>query len=143
MTWGLVELPGREGELSVYATEAYYAGPGSRVRRFTFRADGFVSVHAGEAEGQMETYPLSFAGDKLLLNYAAAPGGSVCVEIQDADGKPLPGFTREDCEPLSGDSIDQQVRWKSGASVGSLAGKPVRLRFVIQNADVYAMQFVQ
>ena len=47
MTWGLLELPGREGELSVYGTEAYYAGPGSRVRRFTFRTDGFVSRPRG------------------------------------------------------------------------------------------------
>ena len=28
MTWGLLQLPGNDRELSVYATEAYYAGPG-------------------------------------------------------------------------------------------------------------------
>ena len=142
MTWGLLELPGREGELSVYATEAYYAGPGSRVRRFTFRSDGFVSVHAGDQGGELETHPLAFTGDALHLNYVAAHGGSVRVEIQDGAGKAVPGFALDDCEPLSGDSIDQIVRWKSGANVGSLAGQPVRLKFAIHDADVYALRFV-
>lgn len=143
MTWGLLELPGRDGELSVYATEAYYAGPGSRVRRFTFRSDGFVSVHAGDQAGELQTRPLTFTGDQLRLNYAAAKNGSVRVEVQDDAGKPLPGFSLADCEPLTGDSIDQPVRWKSGASVGSLAGKAIRLRCAIENADVYALQFVK
>jgi hypothetical protein len=143
MTWGLLELPGRDGELSVYATEAYYAGPGSRVRRFTFRADGFVSAHAGEKGGELQTHPLTFKGDELHLNYAVASGGGVRVEIQDAAGKPIPGLSLEECEPLTGDSIDRTVRWKSGADLASLAGKPIRLRFEIRNADVYAMQFVE
>ncbi len=143
MTWGLLELPDRDGELSVYATEAYYAGPGSRVRRFTFRSDGFVSAHAGDKGSELETHPLTFTGDKLHLNYVAAPGGSMRVEIQDAEGKPLTGFTLEDCIPLSGDSVDEAVRWKSGANVASFAGQPVRLKFAIRNADIYALQFVE
>ncbi len=43
MTWGILKLPGDDRELSVYATEAYYTGPDSRVRRFSYRVDGFVS----------------------------------------------------------------------------------------------------
>ena len=39
MTWGLLKLPGNQRELSVYGTEAYYTGPDSRVRRFTYRVD--------------------------------------------------------------------------------------------------------
>lgn len=47
MAWGLVELPGRPNHYSVYATEAYYTGPDSRLRRFEYRKDGFVSVRGG------------------------------------------------------------------------------------------------
>ncbi|MFQ5808360.1 MAG: hypothetical protein ACE5JM_01975, partial [Armatimonadota bacterium] len=61
MTWGLVQLPGAEDEYSVYATEAYYTGPDSRARRFTFRVDGFVSAQAGDAGGTLLTTPLDFA----------------------------------------------------------------------------------
>ncbi len=139
MTWGLLQLPGDDREVSVYATEAYYAGPGSRVRRFTFRTDGFVSVHAG-GEGTLTTKPLTFTGNRLTLNVASR--GCTRVELQDAAGKPLPGFTLDDCLPIADDSIDRVVRWKSGDNLGKLAGRPVRLRFVLKDADLYAIRFV-
>jgi len=141
MTWGLLELPGQDRELSVYATEAYYAGPGSRVRRFTFRTDGFVSLHAGSQAGELVTRPLQFSGKQLALNYAASKGGKLQVEIQDENGRPLPGFGLADCQGLTGDSIDEVVKWKGGSDLSSLAGTPVRLRIVLENGDLYAMQF--
>ncbi len=139
MTWGLVRLPGNPTEYSVYATEAYYRGPSSRVRRFTYRIDGFVSVRAA-TQGELVTKPLRFDGDRLVINYAA-PQGRVRVEIQDAGGKPLDGFRATDCAPLRGDAIDQVVAWSAGPEVGRLAGKPVRLRFEMENAQLYSLCF--
>jgi hypothetical protein len=141
MTWGLLELPGQVGELSVYATEAYYKGPASRVRRFTFRTDGFVSLHA-DGQGTVVSRPLRFAGKQLSLNSAAAAGGQVRVEIQDEQGQPLPDYALSDCRPLTADKIDQVVEWKQGSDLSALAGRPVRLKLSIENADVYSLQFV-
>jgi hypothetical protein len=121
----------------VYGTEAYYAGPGSRIRRFSYRVDGFVSASAPE-KGELITKPLVFEGSKLTLNIVGKGGSR--VEVQDADGNAVTGFALEDCEPISGDHIDHPVTWKGG-SLAALAGKPVRLRFVLQQADLYAMQF--
>lgn len=140
MTSGLLQLPGQDRELSVYATEAYYEGPGSRVRRFTFRTDGFVSLHAGSDTGEVLTHPLRFQGDSLAVNYSTVTDGSVKIEIQDVAGKPLPGYSLADCEPLAGDSIDQTVSW-TGGSVRALSRMPVRLRFVIKDANVFAIKF--
>ena len=140
MTWGLLQLPGNDRELSVYATEAYYAGPASRVRRFTFRTDGFVSVHA-PAQAELLTKPLGFTGETLEINCHTAAKGSIRVEIQNADGKPLPKFSLADCQPITGDHIARIVKWKSGPNVRALAGDPVRLRFVMDNADLYSMKF--
>ena len=137
MTWGLLQLPDNDRELSIYATEAYYTGPGSRVRRFTFRTDGFVSVHAN-GEGMLVTKPLTFTGTKLSLNIASR--GRTHVEIQDAGGRALAGLTLDDCSPITGDQIDQVVSWK-GSDLASLAGKPVRLRFVLEDADLFSMRF--
>lgn len=138
MTRGLLFLPGNDREMSVYATEAYYKGPGSRVRRFTFRTDGFVSAHAA-GEGTLVTKPLTFTGTKLTLNIASK--GKTQVEIQDADGKALPGFALADCTPITGDEISQVVTWKGG-SLSGLAGKSVRLKVALQDADIYALQFL-
>jgi hypothetical protein len=143
MTWGLLQLPGQDRELSVYATEAYYAGPGSRVRRFTFRTDGFVSVRAGGSGGELLTKPFTFAGKRLTLNFATQPSGALRVEIQDAAGKPLPGYTLADSTPSTGDHIEQTAQWRGNDDVNALAGTPIRLRIPLTSAaDLYALRFV-
>ena len=63
------------------------------------------------------------------------------VELQDASGKPVPGFTLADSQEIIGDHIARVVTWKSGSSVASLAGKPARLRFVMKDADLYSIRF--
>jgi hypothetical protein len=141
MTSGLLQLPAEPGLLSVYATEAYYAGPGSRVRRFVFRTDGFVSLQAKTKPGEVLTKLIRFSGQSLQLNFQTAATGSLRVEVQSADGSPLPGLSLADCEELRGDDIAKVVTWKSGRTVGVAAGQPVRLRFQLQDADLFAMKF--
>ena len=135
------DVAGMPDELSVYSMEGYYVGP-CRLRRYTLRMDGFVSVNAPYAGGEMITKPLVFDGRHLAMNYSTSGAGSVRVEIQDAAGKPIPGYTLKDCPEIYGDEIAEAVRWKGGNDVGKLAGKPVRLRFVMKDADLYAIQFV-
>jgi len=141
MAWGLVQLPGDEKHWSVYATEAYYTGPDSRLRRFTYRVDGFVSVQAGPAGGELVTRPLRFEGNRLVVNFATHARGRLGVEIQDADGQPVEGFSLGDCQPLRGDAIEAQVKWKGAPSLGAWAGRPVRIRFHLQEADLFSFQF--
>ena len=141
MTWGLVQLPGNDKEYSTYATEAYYTGPDSRVRRFTYRVDGFVSLRAGAGGGELVTKPLVFSGGKLAVNFVTREGGRLRVELQDADGRPIERFTLADSTPIRGDAIDQPVAWKNGDDVGALAGKPIRVRFELNNADLFSFRF--
>lgn len=141
MTWGLLQLPGNDREYSVYATEGYYTGPDSRVRRFTYRVDGFVSARAGEQGGDIVTKPITFKGKRLTVNFATSTGGKIQVELQDANGKPLKQLSLNDCHPLKGDAIDQTVQWGESADVGSWAGKPIRLHFRLTNADLYSFRF--
>ena len=139
MVYGLLQLPGQDKELSVYGTEAYYKGAGSRLRRFVYRMDGFVSASAGAAGGKLVTKPVTFAGAKLVLNLVSK--GATRVELQDAQGGPLPGFTLQDCTPITGDFVAHPVVWKGGG-LAALAGKPVRLCIELKEADLYAFQFL-
>jgi hypothetical protein len=143
MTWGLVELPGRPDHYSVYATEAYYTGPDSRVRRFEYRKDGFVAVRGGADGGELVTKPLMLGrlAGRLVLNFKTREGGLVRVGLESADGTPVPGFTVEDCVPLQGDNIAKAVGWRNGADIGPLRGKAVRLRIRLKGADVYSVRF--
>jgi hypothetical protein len=140
MTWGLVQLPGQEREYSVYATEKYYTGPNSRVRRFTYRVDGFTSLSAGAEGGELVTKPLTFAGKTLELNYKAAERGSVRIELQDVEGRVIHGFSAEACRALKGDEIAAAVTWGK-ADVAHVAREPVRIRFFVSDADIYSWRF--
>ncbi|MHC4879990.1 MAG: hypothetical protein ACYTGL_26360 [Planctomycetota bacterium] len=142
VSWGLVQLPDKSNEYSLYAAEDRRTGTSMRIRRYSYRADGFVSLSARDSAGELFTRPLTFSGRHLVVNYAALPGGSLGVELQDASGKPVSGFALDDCDGLDGDRVQHVVRWESGTSVEAFAGQPVRLRFVLKNADLYSFQFV-
>jgi len=125
-------VPTSPTEMSIYTTP---------FRRFTLRTDGFASVHVGADVGELMTQPLRFTGKQLVINYSTSAGGSLRVEILDGSGQPIPDFTLTDSRNLVGDTIEQQVQWKKGSDVSSLAGQPVRLRFVMQEADLFAIKF--
>lgn len=129
-------------ELSLYATESYFTGRDSRLRRYTLRIDGFASIHAAREEGEFTTKPFVFAGNELSLNVATSAAGMVKAEICEPGGAPVPGFTLDDCDLLYGDDLDRRVSWKGNRKVAALSGKPVVLRFVMREADLYSMVFV-
>jgi hypothetical protein len=128
-------------ELSLYGTESYFTGDWSRIRRYTLRIDGFVSVHAKNKQGEMTTKPLVFNGKELSINFRTSAAGMVRAELQGADGKPIPGFTLADSDKIYGDSLDRKVGWKGKTDVSSLAGRPVRIHFTLKEADLYSLKF--
>ena len=145
IAWHAVEtkssLKGAPNELSLYASEGSWTGDSNAIRRYTLRLDGFVSISASWKGGELITKPLKFEGDRLDINFATSAAGGIRIEIQTADGKPIPGFTLDDCQETFGDAIDRTVTWKGGTSVSKLAGKPVRLRFRLKDADLYSFRF--
>jgi hypothetical protein len=64
--------------------------------------------------------------------------GEVRVELLDAAGDPLSGFERAACHPVAEDSVDAPVRWAGAPALRALGGRPVRLRFTLANARLYA-----
>ena len=127
-------------ELSIYSRQHRYL-PSVHIRRYSVRTDGFVSVNAGYSGGEFTTSPFVFSGSSLELNYSTSAVGSVRVELQDERGGALPGYGIDDCPEIFGDEIDGTARWSRGPDVGGLAGKPVRLRFRLSDADIYAFKF--
>ena len=99
-----------------------------------------MSVNAGYAGGELTTVPVVFEGRELEVNYSTSAVGSIRVEIQDSEGRPIDGFSLDDCPEKFGDEIEGVIGW-NGADLGSLAGTPVRLRFVLKDADLYAYRF--
>ena len=149
IAWHAVEtrsaLLGAPNEMSIYASEGSWHGKGNSIRRYTLRLDGFVSVSGGrrseDKSPELITHPLKFTGSRLELNLSTSAVGGLQVEIQDVSGKPMPGFAMDDCDVVFGDSLARIVTWKGESDLGALSGKTVRLRFVLDDADLYALQF--
>ena len=133
-------VPTGPGEMSLFVNQNY-GQPTAHLRRYSLRLDGLASLHAGYEGGEMLTKPFTFKGKELELNFATSAAGSIAVELQDAAGNPIPGFTLADCLPTIGNELDRAVEWKAGSDLSRLAGTPVRLRFVLRDADVYSLRF--
>lgn len=82
-----------------------------------------------------------FEGDELVLNYSTSAAGSIRVELQDEAGKPIDRFALGKSKLLIGDEIDGPMSWEHGGSAAELQGKPIRLRFVMRDADLYSFRF--
>lgn len=160
-------VPTGPNEMSFYVL-ANYAQPTCHLQRYTLRTDRFASVYAPFEGGEFTTRTLTFTGGSLFINYSTSVAGGMRVEIQDASGRPIPGFSLADSIEMVGNEIEQAVAWKPGAvavrrawegepdqtqravesvlwkggtDVSRLAGTPIRLRFVMKEADLFALRF--
>lgn len=115
----------------------------------TLRRDGFVALTAGWREGVVTTKTLAFSHDgpatpnkgRLTLNIDAA-GGYAKVELLDLNGLPIPGFTKDDCDPIESDSTLHVVTWRGRRPVDQLMGVPLKLRFYLTNCKLYSFRFL-
>jgi len=133
-------VPTGPTEMSLYVTQNL-GYESNHVRRYTIRYDGFVSVKAPYAGGEMLTKPITFSGKELEINFATSAAGSVRLEITDEAGKPIEGYSLGDCPEIIGDQIERLVSWKGGSDVSKLAGKVIRLKFAMKDADLYSLRF--
>ncbi len=127
-------------EMSIYVNE-HYAQPTAHLKRYSMRVDGFVSLSAGYYGGEAVTRPFTFTGQHLEINYSSSAAGSIRIEVQDQKGNPIPGFTLQESLEIIGNEVKRQVCWKKNVDVSELAAKPIRLRFVIRDADLYSFKF--
>jgi hypothetical protein len=124
IAWHLVEtksaLEGAPNELSLYAPKTTGPAPAASCAATRCASTAFVSIHAPMSGGELITKPLTFTGKTLTMNFATSAAGGVKVEIQDANGKPMPGFALSDspkstsetpsCAPWCGKAAPMSAR---------------------------------
>lgn len=129
-------VPTGPAEISLYCVE-HYRHPSVRLRRATLRTDGFVSVNAPYCGGEFVTKPFTFTGSELVVNYATSVAGGLGIDILSVDLQQIDGYQAH----LYGDEIERVVDWQDGPDLSALAGQPIRLRFTMKDADLYAIRF--
>ncbi len=128
-------IPAGAGQMAFFVVKNY-GQPSIHLRRYTMRLDGFASVHAGYGGGEILSKVFTYAGEELAANFATSAPGGVRFTLEDPSGAKL-----ADSVELVGDEIARIVRWQGGARLGAWAGKPVRLRVALKDADLYAIKF--
>ena len=103
----------------------------------TLRRDGFVSMDAGKHEGYLLTEPVCFDGKYLFVN--ADVRGALRVEVLDADGNVIDGYSGKDCVAMRrANSTKRMITWRGADNLAPLAGKPVRLKFYMSQGQLYS-----
>lgn len=123
-------------EMSIYVNQDY-AQASAHLRRYTLRLDGFASATAPFEGGVLMTKPFTFSGEQLYVNFATSAAGSIKVYLLDAED----GAVLESSLDIIGNEIERVVRWDGAASIQQFAGRPVRLKLVMQDADIFSFRF--
>ena len=106
------------------------------------RLDGFVAAEAAYGGGTLKTRLLRFEGNQLKLNLDTGAVGYAQVGFLDGRGKPIPGYSVDDCVYINGDFLDTPVEWLGrGTDVSPLEGRDVQLVFRMRGTRLYALHF--
>ncbi|HEY0863946.1 MAG TPA: LamG-like jellyroll fold domain-containing protein [Lacunisphaera sp.] len=132
-----------------HASEEYHSPAkknpaGVGVYRTVHRLDGFVSAESPYDQlATLVTRPLTFAGNRLELNIDTRGLGYALVGLEDEHGRPIPGYSVDDCVFINGNFVRHTVEWLGrGTDVSALAGRTVRVVVRMRNTSLYALQFV-
>ncbi len=104
----------------------------------TLRLDGFCSMRAGDEEGWLISRCEPFIVPKVTINARCREGGYVLAELLDADGDVIEGFSREECERFTGDSVDHVLTWETAELPEEQREGDKKIRFILRNADLYS-----
>lgn len=100
------------------------------------KRDRYVAWEAGGVTGTLRTPLVTLGSEEMTLN-VDAEGGEVKVQILHEDGSPIPGFTLDDCQPITADSLGAPVEFVEHL-LRELARSPVYLEFSLRNARLFA-----
>lgn len=138
----------REGLKVPEATDISLAKMGLGLAKL--RLDGFASLDAGPARlGIFITRPFISDGSRLLINARCKNAGSIAAEVVDVNDDVVAGFSRQDCDLFTGDSVKHTFSWRGQkgtpvwATERAVYPEPERqrfrkIRFFMENAELYS-----
>lgn len=104
------------------------------------RRDGFVALKAGGKNGVAVSAPMEVEGQYVFVNTdVSARRSQLAVELLDADGNVIPGYSRNECVAMrAANSTKWRIVWKKKKDVAELVGKKISMKFYIDNGSLYA-----
>jgi hypothetical protein len=112
--------------------------PKSGIGLATLPLDRFAGLRPLEKLGQITLHPRSLHGVTGLTLNADASAGAIRVELLNASGHRLPGYTKADAVPITADGLRLRVAWKQ-ADLAKLPQEEIMFRIHLENAEVFAL----
>jgi hypothetical protein len=128
-------IEGEENELSMYVSENHCVAP-KKLRRYTIRKDGFISLHAGESEKTIVTKPVVLSSSIIKANMSTSAWGYVYCTVV------FPSGIRVDSKESFGDNTCRYFDFGDYDFSQSI-GKEVHLEFRLRDADIYSVSFME
>ncbi|MBI4024983.1 MAG: hypothetical protein HY360_08370 [Verrucomicrobia bacterium] len=102
--------------------------------------DRWVGYEAEDHEGELLTVPIEWNGQGVAFNVRIESNGEVTMQIEDAEGRPLPGRERGNHLPLTGplDSLNTPMVPRE-PMMSNPVNRPIRLRIFLKRAKLFAM----
>jgi hypothetical protein len=107
---------------------------GRQIGMVKMQRDRYVSRAAGRVGGTLRTPAVLLTGQGMSVN--ANIRGELRAALLSQDGKPIPGFSSEECQPVSGDGLAHEIHWKN--SITDIADKAVRIEFSMRDGELYS-----
>jgi hypothetical protein len=135
----LIELPNGDWALPYAAHNVPHKYPrGQRVG-----GDGYaiwekgrmVALEAAD-RGQFTMIPIMAPGRTVKINAITMRTGGIQIEVAGVKGRSF-----EDCDPIFGDQHWATVSWKGESDLGFKQGQSVTLRFKLDQAEIYGLEF--
>ncbi len=142
-TWDKDKIPGLDYNYTAagLTPEECAKEPSVAIHLARLRLDGFASLRAGATAGEVVTKSLPVNGTSLYVN-AAAQAGTLKAELLDAaTGEVIPGYSLAKSVAIKTDSVRAKLQWQGVTDLSALAGRDVKIRFSVQNADLYSFWF--
>jgi hypothetical protein len=73
-----------------------------------------------------------------LFAGSMAGEGEIRIEVEDSEGRPIIGYSAEECGPVKGPISDKLVSWAGKKDLKELNGQLVKFKFILRNAQLFS-----
>ncbi|MBI3922840.1 MAG: hypothetical protein HY318_15575 [Armatimonadetes bacterium] len=105
--------------------------------------DHWVSLDAGSEGGSFTAKPWG-PPHEVFINADIEEGGSIELELVTPYGSPMPGYSRQECIPVTRGGKSMEIKWKNGRHPWDFADEQkggILPRFHLRNAKLYSYSF--
>ena len=108
---------------------------------YEIRLDGFCSLKTWGRDGVLRTKTIVPKAGHISFNVRTMAHTEIRVQILDGQtAEPIPEYTWDEAEPISGDHLFAEPRWKQRPDLSQLVDRPIRIEIAMREAELFAIR---